>query len=376
MIYNVKIKNFQSIKECNIDLGNITVIIGDSDQGKSAFIRALNGVSTNKNSSDHVTFGEEFSEVQIKLEDDVIVKWLKGGSKNGYIINNEIEYNSVGRNSIPKEVADILKIESISTGKKGEEFFPQIAVQKSEPFLLREGGTTLNRVINKLTKSELLSVAILNNKRTLNAYKKELTIRRSDLIQLEKNRNKFLKFNKYEVTIDKISQAIKQLTNENKLIEQKIKNLKVLHKIKKEKIKIMSIINSIDICLKSISDYNKCYLSYTNIFSKINKFIKLKNVVIVKNRILKHLSTIDNVLNEFNKKCTNLETRINNIQLNKKLNQISINRLGVKESIDLIANNILTTNKEFEEAILIYKKCPTCGAQLKKENINYIMEEL
>ena len=56
----IKVENFQSIKNAEIEVEGLTVICGDNSIGKSALARAFNGVFTNLRGNAHVRKGEPY----------------------------------------------------------------------------------------------------------------------------------------------------------------------------------------------------------------------------------------------------------------------------------------------------------------------------
>ena len=57
MIKHVRIRGFQSWKQADLDLEPLTVVVGESDQGKSALIRALESVMENRAGTEFITHG-------------------------------------------------------------------------------------------------------------------------------------------------------------------------------------------------------------------------------------------------------------------------------------------------------------------------------
>ena len=88
----IKIKNFQSIKNLELETTGFTVINGSSDTGKSSFVRSLKFLTDNKYKPSFMRHGTKSLEVQ--LND---IKRIKSSTKNTYVYK-DIEYNKVGTN--------------------------------------------------------------------------------------------------------------------------------------------------------------------------------------------------------------------------------------------------------------------------------------
>ncbi len=74
---SIKIKNFQSLRAADIELGRVTVIVGQNDLGKSALFRAVRAASEATQGTDFVTYGAAHSSVELAV-DDHIVLWGEG----------------------------------------------------------------------------------------------------------------------------------------------------------------------------------------------------------------------------------------------------------------------------------------------------------
>lgn len=99
----VKIKDFQSIEEADLTVDGFTVIVGRSNIGKSAIVRAIEGALTNLSGDSFVRLGAHHTEVELDCP-DLKLTWKKGGGLNDYVINGE-NFESVGRGA-PHVIAE------------------------------------------------------------------------------------------------------------------------------------------------------------------------------------------------------------------------------------------------------------------------------
>ena len=122
MINKIELINFESHKHTVLDISKgVNAIIGESEHGKSAILRAIYWVSFNRPSGDEFRskWGGD-TKVTLSLDEYQIVR-EKSKKENCYkIINNtnkkEKKLSGFGQ-SVPKEVVDILKITSLLTFK-------------------------------------------------------------------------------------------------------------------------------------------------------------------------------------------------------------------------------------------------------------------
>lgn len=107
-IKRIKLENFQSHVDTEIALSEgLTVILGPTDQGKSAIIRALKWVLYNEpRGSDFITVGCKTCRVSLEMTDGTVITRERDGNKNRYILkkgDEEQVFEGFGAN-VPAEV--------------------------------------------------------------------------------------------------------------------------------------------------------------------------------------------------------------------------------------------------------------------------------
>ena len=111
MITKIEIKRFQSLGNITLETGPLTVIYGASDVGKSALIRALRALATNRYPKDHVTIWSDKDHSSISVEtDDLKIIAQKGGGINRYGLRTETTkqmFRKVGSH-VPEDVTQAL----------------------------------------------------------------------------------------------------------------------------------------------------------------------------------------------------------------------------------------------------------------------------
>lgn len=160
-IKSIKLENFQSHLNTVINIapnGNLTVITGSSDSGKTSILRALKWVFFNTPSgTDFIRVGASFARVTVEFESgDVVVRWRSTGSINRYIVNGET-YEGFG-NSVPLEVQEITGVRPVQIGDLYLNL--NLAEQLSGPFL----GSSISsgaraKVLGKLAGTEEIDYA-------------------------------------------------------------------------------------------------------------------------------------------------------------------------------------------------------------------------
>lgn len=358
-IKKIKIKNYQALNDIDIILvPGLNVITGNSNNGKSAVIRAIRDLVFNSFQNSKIKHGE--SELNIKLNEEVEAIRNKNTK---YIISNK-EYEKVGRTSLP-EVKELLKLGTFEINKIKIE--PNFSFQMDKPFLFdKTPGQKYELIIGTKQDKYLKALkTIKENSNELNKVEKKILLSKIDDLKKEKINletkynnlqnveelyEKINKINKEKEYINSISLKISELEN----IIDKVKELNVklskINSLQLEKINYNDLKNKKEI-LKNIENYildlNKKEDISKNIIEKLDKINSL-NLEKIDNNILKDKKEIViNILNKFNE--------FSDI-VSKGKNQT----LKLKEINEEINNAKLELNNFKKEV----KICPICGGEL------------
>jgi len=142
----------------------INLIVGTSDIGKSAFMRALNLAMHNEiPNREFVTYGEKDATVILEFSDGTVVERVKGSTKNAYYATlpdgTRIEKEKLGNTAnIPEEIYKALGSPPIDK-KHGPLAY---ADQHSPLFLVSLTPTELPRCISELTGLDDYETAALD----------------------------------------------------------------------------------------------------------------------------------------------------------------------------------------------------------------------
>lgn len=140
MIEKIVLKNFQCHEKLTVELDPFcTTLVGSSDVGKTAVLRAFKWVSQNHLRGDcFIRHGASRCKVRVRI-DNQWVRRSRGDGDNRYQIGNRV-YRAFGT-GVPKSVADLLNVGDISFQNQFDGPFW---------FMLSPGGVSrqLNAIIN------------------------------------------------------------------------------------------------------------------------------------------------------------------------------------------------------------------------------------
>lgn len=145
-----RVRFFQAIEDASIEIEGITLLIGVSGGGKSAFLRALRCACFGVTGSDFVKHGHQKAQVGIKFDDNLTYLWEKGDGGASFLINGK-PYEKGGRKGA-QEVLSEFGVSAVETKVGSEEL--QYWKQLSEPFLVFASSSHLFVYAQKLLASD------------------------------------------------------------------------------------------------------------------------------------------------------------------------------------------------------------------------------
>lgn len=219
MLTRLEVRNFQSLKNVDLELGVFTVIVGPSSSGKSALIRAVKALTNNVRGSSMITRGQKALAITGRTETHVVT--LERGERVGsYKISgeggNQIFTKLAGE--VPEQVRDALRIEPFLESVGSVNF----AGQFDKPYLLDESGGMVARVLGELTNVISLFEAVRNANRIRQNASSTVKMRQKDL---ERVKGSLGAFTGLQDRVRALEEA-EQLQDRRNYLEEKISKLK------------------------------------------------------------------------------------------------------------------------------------------------------
>lgn len=185
MLTRVQIKNFQSLHDVDIELGQFTVIVGASSSGKSAFTRAIKAVASNALDSDYITQGTKHSAVSIETDKGKVTIERNVGGSSAYKVNpvggQESSYTKLNR-QVPTEVTSVLGLTPFTQEVASVNF----ASQFDTPYLLKESSSNVARTLGELTNVSTIFAAVREANKKVKNSSTVLNLRKKDMDKVVK----------------------------------------------------------------------------------------------------------------------------------------------------------------------------------------------
>lgn len=152
----IRLRNFQSVSDSEIEIKGLTVITGQNNAGKSALVRALSGVFSNDLGNTYVRYGQDKFTVDVTFDYGHHVVLEKGPKiKPTYIVDGYTIHPGKG---VPDEVV-ALGIRPIMVGANS--VWPQLAPQFSgQLFLVDQPGSIVAEAVADVEKVSNLTQAL------------------------------------------------------------------------------------------------------------------------------------------------------------------------------------------------------------------------
>ena len=389
----VSIKDFQIVKSASLEfVPGLTVINGESNNGKSALFRAIKSCIYNEPGTTNVRVGCKNYLVGIEHRGHTVI--LQKGENSLYMIDGK-QYNKIGKTQIP-EVAEALGIKVLSINDNTEKI--NFWDQMEKPFLLDRNSSELFRFIvdsgeDDNLNNTLRSMVTDKNKLNVDKNLKEGSIATlksqieessnllagseakiklcEDVISFGPMTSKLLTTNN---TITKITNETTNITN----IKEEITKQKTVREEITSKINTLSYNISKKAQLNdALSGLNACECNIKNIQQALANKIDYKAKVQQLEENITHKTKLNDILTKL--------SQVNNVISTTKVDKIvmgisqdKINHLGtlktvldrlqvLQTSIDSYKVTKDALDKEIAPILEEYNKievCPYCGNKL------------
>lgn len=281
-ISTIIIKNFQSHRHTVLNLDeHVNVILGSSDVGKTAILRALGWVFFNEpQGTAFIRAGETSTSVELIYSDGYSVKRIRNKKFNGYHINHpnfdEPKKLSGFGSSVPEEIQEITGVRKFEIADKIESPITY-QTQLEGAFLLSESSIKKAKAIGAISNVNIIDRAIQIANSNIKDFRKNINTSEEALKNSEEQIKEYDNLDERKQNLEKVKDLYSELIQKNKMNE----NLSVLNqKLDNNIERIKTEENTI----KSLSFVDETYKTYYKLNSLLikgadyyNKFMNLRN---------------------------------------------------------------------------------------------------
>ncbi len=400
MVDKIRIKNFQAHKDTELVLGDgLNAVVGVSDSGKSAIVRAISWLITNRplGFSFHSWFTDKPTEVEMEI-DGSKVKLEKDNKGAKYTLADK-EWEKIGTD-VPDEVVKFLNLDEIN-----------IADQKQLSYLVLDTPGNVGKEINKITKLEKVDDWVSSLTSKINGEKRDVKLlkKQSEEVEEQLKPLKHIEEIKKKVDMllskqDKVS-ALEEKSKEINNILERIYKLQESIRTAQEWVKVEGKVNKIESLCREVEekaklrDYLEDICTLEEKISKCKKRLKIEPEVLELDKKVNELRRLENIevvlsdyvellldikaVREFlrsESKVTKIVDKYNEL---KELVQEEAKIASILERVDSLESNIkesieaIKENKiEFKELLIEVGNCPTCGSEISDKDIKRIIKEM
>jgi exonuclease SbcC len=280
MVKSLQIKNFQSHENTELEfVPGVNVIIGPTDSGKTAVLRALELLIDNR------PLGNEFNSnwggrtvVRLTTTEEITITRAQaedGTDKTYKLSTIESPMKAFG-SDVPKEIKEALNFDEIN-----------FQAQLDAPFLLTKTPGDVAKHFNKIAHLEKIDIANTNIKKEINQINSDIKHKQTDL----KSKTAELETYQYLETLEKEIQAIEILD------EQQIQNKRGF----KELEKIYYDVSSLDNTFEEYQQIIEIESILTNVLNAFEKQREVKLQFETLGELTGEIIEINEQLSEFEK---------------------------------------------------------------------------
>ena len=370
MIHKIILKDFQSHWNTELDLSpGINIITGTSNSGKTAIIRGLKWLITNRPLGDSIVRRgcthdkKNCTEISVQLvqEGNPILRRWRRKSENGYsyqIEGQEIEEFKAFGSTVPQEILDLLNFSEIN-----------VQYQHDSYFLVFDSPGQVASYINKVTKLDEVDNIVSELSSQIRSSEKDIRRNQEELDEVVEQISLFdslfdqESFLKILQEAEKIDKEILDLCSKEKELYSLVEGLK---DIESSKISISpEMLDLLDEVQNSFIEYVDISELHGTLNSIISKYSQLDDI-----KVSQEIKDLLKDLQEEIKEYIGLE------DISQGISNIQESLSRADYLIECCQESKEKYEKEMQELYAQLDTCPACGEKLTKEGKDRLLGDI
>lgn len=218
MFRTIYLKNFQSHKDTTLELSKgINCIIGPSDSGKTAILRAIKWAVQNRPQGD--SFRRHKSKdvlVTITLDNKQTIERYRDNQNNAYMVDKKTGFGALGT-EIPEPITKLFNLSNIN-----------IQQQHDSPFLLSNSSGEVARHFNQIAHLDVIDRTLKNLQSGLRQTEQKIISEKNNLEVTEEELSSYEYLDELEekvIALEKIEQTLISLRNERQKLDSLLRHI-------------------------------------------------------------------------------------------------------------------------------------------------------
>ncbi|HDY88850.1 MAG TPA: hypothetical protein ENH82_12160 [bacterium] len=350
MIKQLTLHNFQSHKKSTLEFSDgVNVIIGASDSGKTAIIRALKWLVWNRPGGDafRSTWGGE-TDISIEV-DNLIIRRIKGKDKNLYQ-KDDTRYAAFGVD-IPEGIKQFLNINEIN-----------LQNQLDAPFLLNSSPGDVAKHFNKIAHLDQIDSGLRKVQQWIREIEQDIQAGEQQVKQSEEQLLQFEHLEKFEANVEVLedmqSRFLQKVSG-----SQVLKTLITAIKTTQDSINAHSEILELEPLLNKILDWcaekKHAKESSEQLGLLIEELNQVEKDIDDHTHIVTAEKSVNSLLVMFSK-----QAELNSLR--DSIGKLITNITNTEERLQTEDKGLKTLEKEFAEGF-VDGICPLCNQPIRKK---------
>lgn len=364
----------------------VNVIVGASDQGKSAIVRAIRWLFFNEpRGSDFVRVGSTGPcRVEAELDDGTMIVRERSGTRNVYELylptGEKRHFEGFGT-EIPVEILKAHGIRKVSLDDQLEVAL-SLSSQLEAPFLLTQPGSVRAKAIGRISGVHVLDLAIKLAAREQSSVEDASAQIESDLEKIRLEMENYRDLPEEEARIERLNDLLKRLKDLRANVNTIIQSKRELAEVTEQ----MSQSAAVIAATARVKDCSSILLEIGSVLSRLKGLKALKALVDELRAIEKSIEAGHDYMKRFStlESAQELANRIGDApkrlselkRLRAELQKNESERTYVEAEKRKANQEAKRLVNEYAEALRAAGKCPVCMSDITSTTIEHIINEL
>lgn len=347
MIKKIKIQNFQSHQKSVLKLHpGVNIIVGTSDTGKTAVLRALRWIIWNRPVGDGFRSHWGGKTLVRIISNGNSIERVKDKNANYYQLDDK-KFQAI-KTTVPEEVKTTLNLSDVNLQR-----------QHDNPFLLTDTPGDVAKHFNKIAHLDVIDTSVGNIMSWKRATVKKIEAGKSNLVQFkaEKKRFKYLKdLEKIVVDIEEKDKALNVLFNDSEeLLQLSLEIVDVGSGITSHQ-EITAAENDVNAIIELFAARRRLKLSRKELKGIMFELRELKNDIQEAEELSSAGVPVQELIDMERKYQVQKEDRVNLTSIINHLNHVKEMKENYKESLQKLEQKYVENFPDI---------CPLCNTKLK-----------